>query len=538
MKKLTTLLFALFLILSPIQNVHAASFAATISGPTQITAGQQFTVTVGVTNVTNMLGLSAEWYYDSSKLTLVSSSGLNDFTLTVGTKIVVDRLTGKSGTFGIASFVFKAKTSFALGTSALVNVDKASYSNGTSDINDTSKRQLSIKMVSDNSYLKTLTVNSGTLNFVKTTTDYTVVVENSVSSITIGATADYSKSTISGTGTKTLAVYSNYFNIVVTAENGSKRTYTVNVQRKDTNGLASPPSTNNNLKSITITGYPDFNAAFDKATLTYTLDVGNLVTDLTLVAEVEDAKSTINLTKAPLIVGVNTITIVVTAENGDVKTYTITVNRSSDVPTVSEAEIIEALTTVTTPTIGLISPESGIISAEILTALKTSGKTLVVVNKVDGKTRYEWLIDGTKLTDSEPVKTKILFTSELQGAIAKKTNFAQGVILSFEENAVLPDNTVIRIYVSDEYKDGDVLTLYFYNPEGDKLSVAAKKLIVSGGKVEFTLTHTSTYFLSQTILKAPGLMDYVFVFVSIAEAFIILVLIMGKRRPQKAKRDL
>jgi hypothetical protein len=538
MKKLSTLFFALFLILSPIQNVHAAAFAGTITGPTKIIAGQQFTVTVGVANVTNMMGMSAEWYFDSSKLTLVSSVGTNDFTLTLGTKLVVDRLSGKSGNFSVASIVFKAKTTFTLGTSAIVSIKNASYSNGVSDINDLNLRSLSIKMVSDNSYLKTLTVSAGTLNFNKTMLDYTVVVDNSVSSITLGATPEYSKSTISGTGTKNLAIYSNYFNIVVTAENGSKRTYVVNVQRKDANGLASPPSTNNHLKSITISGFDAFNAAFDKETLTYTLEVGNLVTDLTISADPEDTKSVVVINKTPLVVGSNTITIVVTAENGDVKTYTITVNRSSDVPTVNEDEIIDALATVTTPTIGLLMPASGIISSEILSALKTSAKTLVVVYKEEGKTLYEWLIDGSKLTDTDVINTLILFTSDLQSAIDELTNYAKGLVLNFEDNPALPENTVVRLYVSDRFADGSKLTLYFYHEDNNKLSVTAKDLVVENGKVEFALTHTSTYFLSPTQLKAVSLMDYLFVLVSILESFIIVVLIITRRRSRKLKRDL
>jgi hypothetical protein len=517
MKKLSTLFFALFLILSPIQSVHAAAFAATISGPTQITAGQQFTVNVGVANVTNMMGMSAEWAYDSSKLTLVSSTGQNGFTLTLGTKLVVDRLTGKSGNFTVASIVFKAKTTFTVGATAIVSINK---------------------MVSDNSYLKTLTVSSGTLNFSKTTLDYTVVVENSVSSISLGATPEYSKATVSGTGTKNLAVYSNYFNIVVTAENGSKRTYVVNVQRKDGNGLASPPSTNNNLKSITISGFDAFNAGFDKATLTYVLEVGNLVTDLTITADPEDSKSAVVINKQTLVVGSNTITVVVTAENGDVKTYTITVNRSSDVPTVDEDEIIAALATVTTPTIGLNMPASGIISTEILSALKTSGKTLVIVYKSEGKTLYEWLIDGSKLTATDIINTLILFTSDLKPAIDELTNYAQGLVLDFEDNAVLPENTVVRLYVSDRFADGTILTLYFFNEDDNRLSVTAKDLVVENGKVEFTLTHTSTYFLSPTQLKMVSMMDYVFVLVSIVEAFVIVALFILRRRPRKEKRDL
>ena len=118
------------------------------------------------------------------------------------------------------------------------------------------------------------------------------------------------------------------------------------------------------------------------------------------------------------------------------------------------------------------------------------------------------------------------------------TNYAQGMILSFEENPILPENTTVRVLVSPPYVDGDILTLYFYNADGDKLSVEAKELTVTGGKVEFSLTHTSTYFLSQTVLKSPGMIDYVFVLVSIVEAFIIVLLLLRSRRPRKVKRDL
>jgi hypothetical protein len=566
MKKLSTLLFALFLILSPIQNVHAATPSATLVGPTMILAGQQFTVDFGVAGVTNLQGGRFTLAYDSSKLTFISSlpadldrygavldcldknvvhngcvdqngsyQGYNSYNITVGTRIVFDG-PAKSGTLKIAPLIFKAKSSFAVGQSTVISVNSIEYSDGTD--HTLPNKSITIKMVSDNSYLKSLSVSSGTLSFAKATTGYTVVVENNVSSITIGASAESGQATVSGAGTKTLAIYSNIFNIVVTAGNGSKRTYTIDVQRKDEKGLASPPSTNNNLASITVDGFDAFNAAFDKTNITYTLEVGNLVTDLTITAPPEDAKSKVEITKAPLNLGSNTVTIKVTAESGDIKTYTITVNRSSDVPTVDESEIIAALGKVTTDKIGLNAPLSGEISTEILTALKTSGKTLVVVEKIEGKTVYEWLIDGSKITDTAPIKTKILFESDLKGALDQLTNYAQGIILNFEENATLPENTSVKLYVSNSFKDGDKLTLYYYNAEKNKLSVSAKDLVVEGGIVEFSLAHTSVYFLSPTQIKIPGIMDYLFVIISVIEAFFIIFLLITRGKSRKVERDL
>lgn len=535
MRKLLTILATVLLILIPIQPVKAATFSTTITGPTKIIAGEQFTVTVGVANVTNMLGLTADFSYDSTKLTLVSSTGLNGFELTLGTKIVVDRATDKDGTFSIASFVFKAKTTFALDQSTVIKVEKATYSDGVNDISYDPAKTLTIRMVSNNTFLKSLTVSEGTLSFDKNTTYYKVVVENSVSSITLAASPEYSKSTVSGTGTKSLSIYSNLFNVTVTAESGDKRTYTVEVQRKDENGLAAPPSTNTYLSNLVIDGVE---LTFNKETLTYTIEVGNLISSLNITPTLEDPKSTLTVSSTDLVVGVNTITILVTAESGATRTYTLSVNRSSDVPTVGEDEILDALANGTTDRIGLIQPVSGEISSELLAALKASGKTLVVVSKdTSGRTRYEWAIDGTAITGSSLIKTFITFTSEHEAMIESLTNYARGMILTFEENETLPENTTVTIDVSDQFKDGTKLTLYYYEPSIRKLSAHTKDVVVEGGRVTFTLTHTSTYFVSPMVLKDLGWADYLFVFVSIGEAAIIIVLLILMASRSKRKRD-
>jgi hypothetical protein len=535
MRKLLTILATVLLILIPIQPVKAATFSTTITGPTKIIAGEQFTVTVGVANVTNMLGLTADFSYDSTKLTLVSSAGLNGFELTLGSKIVVDRATDKDGTFSIASFVFKAKTTFTLDQSTVIKVENANYSDGINDFPYLTAKTLTIRMVSNNTYLKSLTVSEGALSFDKNTTYYKVIVENSVSSITLAASPEYSKSTVTGTGTKNLSIYSNLFNITVTAENGDKRTYTVEVQRKDENGLAAPPSTNTYLSNLVIDGVE---LEFNKETLEYSIEVGNLISSLVITPTLEDPKSTFTVSSTDLVVGVNTITILVTAESGATRTYTLSVNRSSDVPTVSEDEILEALASATTDRIGLIQPVTGEISSELLAAVKASGKTLVVVSKdPSGRTRYEWAIDGTKITGSTSIKTFITFTSEHEAMIESLTNFARGVILTFEENETLPENTTVTIDVSDQFKDGTKLSLYYYEPSIHKLSAQAKEVVVEGGRVTFTLTHTSTYFVSPMVLKDLGWADYLFVFVSIGEAAIIIVLLILMASRSKHKRE-
>lgn len=85
-----------------------------------------------------------------------------------------------------------------------------------------------------NYMLKSLSVSGHSLTptFSVYETEYSLIVENSVSSITISASAIASTTSVSGTGTKSLSVGNNSFAIKTTAQNGTTRTYTLTVVRQ------------------------------------------------------------------------------------------------------------------------------------------------------------------------------------------------------------------------------------------------------------------------------------------------------------------
>jgi hypothetical protein len=91
---------------------------------------------------------------------------------------------------------------------------------------------------SNDATLRNLTVDEGTLmpSFSANTTDYSVNVANSVSSITLSATASHHAANVTGAGSQSLSVGSNSFNIVCTAEDGTTETYTVTVNRYTSGG--------------------------------------------------------------------------------------------------------------------------------------------------------------------------------------------------------------------------------------------------------------------------------------------------------------
>ena len=81
-------------------------------------------------------------------------------------------------------------------------------------------------------------VDEGYLNFKRGTLNYTINVERNIEKIKITAVAESDKATVTGDGEKTLKTGDNRFEINVFAENGSKRTYVVTVNRKDDRGVA------------------------------------------------------------------------------------------------------------------------------------------------------------------------------------------------------------------------------------------------------------------------------------------------------------
>ncbi len=191
-----------------------------------------------------------------------------------------------------------------------------------------------------NNNLQSLTVSPGSLvpAFAASTTSYTVDVANSVTNVTVTARAQDAGATVSINNQTTTSLSvplgaagtNTPIQVEVTAPNGSQKTYVVNVNRAALGG-------NNNLQSLTVSP-GSLVPAFAASTTSYTVDVANSVTNVTVTARAQDAGATVsinNQTTTSLSVplgaaGTNTpIQVEVTAPNGSQKTYVVNVNRAA-----------------------------------------------------------------------------------------------------------------------------------------------------------------------------------------------------------------
>lgn len=176
----------------------------------------------------------------------------------------------------------------------------------------------SIRIKSNIATLSSLTVAGATFDFKPETTTYNLEINSE--NTTISATATDPYASISGTGNVNLNYGANKFDIVVTAEAGTLKTYTINITRPDNR------SKDNNLSSLSLSN-GEIN--FDVNKTNYDINIDASTTAITATAQ--DTKSTVIGTGVKnLNYGVNKFDIVVTAENGTTKTYTINVTRNDN----------------------------------------------------------------------------------------------------------------------------------------------------------------------------------------------------------------
>ena len=172
---------------------------------------------------------------------------------------------------------------------------------------------------SSDSSLKSLTVSSGSIDFVPSTLEYNLDVSSSVSTIQIQAVPNDTKATVKLPDKLSLETGLNTFAIVVTAEDGSTTTYKINV-----NKLENIMSENALLSSLNISG-KQINFSSD----VFEYKIGNITTsELGITATAIDSNAKIKIFGNNNIGKNGVIIIRVTAEAGNYKDYILYVNNT------------------------------------------------------------------------------------------------------------------------------------------------------------------------------------------------------------------
>lgn len=229
MKKIKLLILSLVMFFTGSIICYAATLNVTAYLSTsQAVVGNTVTFSVKLSSSTPIGAVNYSVTYDSSKLTHVSGT-LNDIT---------DNYYGK--TSYTLTFKFRAKAkgnaniTFKVNEAYDTNLKPLSFSNKTKTLNIITQAQLE-GSYSKNNNLSKLGVDGYKISpaFNKNTVNYSLELENNIRSINVTGAVEDSKSSVSGLGKHSLVEGVNKINIKVTAQNGSSKTYTLNVTVKE-----------------------------------------------------------------------------------------------------------------------------------------------------------------------------------------------------------------------------------------------------------------------------------------------------------------
>ncbi len=316
---------------------------------------------------------------------------------------------------------------------------------------------------SDNVYLKSINLSDGLLNptFDKTVNSYTVDVDRSVTAMTITATPEDSTATYKVSGPTTLAIGENTFTITVTSESGLENVYSVVVKRN--------PSSNNYLSNLTIDGTTV--EGFVKIKELYTINVDSTKQNIVIGASAEDSYATITGDGTfNLVSGVNTFPVVVKAENGATKTYSIVVNKSkSNDSSLSSLAVVQSTIspTFSSNVLSYTSAVAYSVTNVDITATATDSKaTIVGTGNKDlntGENTFEIVVTAE---DNTTTTYKIVITR------AKNNNAnLSNIVLSGGFTLTPTFNSDTTTYSVDVPNATDNLTITAYKQDPNAVSV-------------------------------------------------------------------
>lgn len=143
-----------------------------------------------------------------------------------------------------------------------------------------------------------------------------------------------------------------------------------------------------------------------------------------------------------------------------------------------------------------ISASSNLIKTE------TKNKVIFIKDKNDSFS-YSWTFDKEEYNKKEfDFDLEINFTTPNKKKIESlikddvKTKY-----ISFNYHGDLPSKASIKVPVSDMFKDGNRLNLYYYNEKKDEIELITTSVKVINGYVTFEIYHCSDYFLTMSIVK-------------------------------------
>lgn len=439
--------------------------------------GATLTCNLSATSNEETKEISGEITYDKNIFTLEKIEGLSNFESKSNNNLSLTNEKGLKDRFDIAKITFKTKKDATLNVFSI-----GAKITGTTPENDKTTES-KVQIISINNYLSRIAIAGTNLEFKKTKNVYSF--ETDKASLVINATLeDTSAHFKEGYEPRTveLSYGLNKIDLVVVSQDNEENTYTLNITRKDDR------ASNNYLSELSVfnqTLIPDFK----KDILEYHVKVPKDTKSVEVNATLEDKKASFVKGYGPRTVKLASsqtkILIQVEAENNDIKTYTLYVektNQSNDATlkslTIEEVPFtfdsnkftydLKVLYEIKTLSIEAITnDEKAKVTIENNQTLKVGENQVKIKVVSEDKTEQTYILNITRLKDGEILSSNVYLNKIV--IIGYNLDFDKDKInynlkikneKSLDITAITEDSTsYVTIYGNESLENGSIIRL-------------------------------------------------------------------------------
>ena len=340
MKRRSVWLWAGILLLLSMLSLPAGAsgMTAALSGPDTVRAGDSIEVSLQVSG-NGLIVTQGEIRYSAGSLSYQGTDGILS-----GWKIDIDHSDGRlqflaeddklsapiNGTQTLCVLRFTVRAAEGAELSVLAGGLTATDGNQDFRASDAAYSARVAPPLSGNNALKELYAQNVEFSpaFRPEVTAYTAQVPFSVSSLDLTAVAADSRAQVQISGNTLRAGAVTAVTVTVTAENGSRRSYVIQVSREQDPDYE--PSGENRLSSLTVDGFL-LSPGFAEDVLEYVVWLPYETESVSVSGEARDSRASVEVTAGQtLTAGAdNPVLAICTAENGDTRTYTVVVKRAA-----------------------------------------------------------------------------------------------------------------------------------------------------------------------------------------------------------------
>lgn len=266
------------------------------------------------------------YYINCKNATFNNFSGLSSKKISAPNGYVLLEATISNGE--ISCEIYKDDSGKPTLTSAKISIG-TTQAPSTTQAPQTTKTQEAPK--SNNANIKSLTIKGNDDSDVVLSPvfnpgvyDYEATVASNVKTVSITPILEDAKANaiISNNANEELkAGEDNKITITITAEDGSKKAYNINIKRE---ALTSDAT----LKNLEIEEIEKFK--FDKDKFTYNVKIGKNVKSLTIIYKLSDENSTVNIEGNSKLKNGSVVKVIVTAQDGTKKVYTLNIQKETN----------------------------------------------------------------------------------------------------------------------------------------------------------------------------------------------------------------